>query len=110
MRILICGGGQSAALIAARLIREGNEVTLVELDAIRCAQLEETLDAKIVHGSAASISTLHKAGLTEADMLIAVTNWDEINILACLIAKARTSVAGSSRLSQRATSAEPASG
>ena len=92
MRILICGGGQSAALIAARLIREGNEVTLVELDANRCAQLEETLDAKVVQGSAASISTLRKAGLKEADMLIAVTNWDEINILACLVAKVEASV------------------
>ncbi len=92
MRILICGGGQSAALIAARLIREGNEVTMVELDASRCAQLEETLDAKIVQGSAASFSTLNKAGLKETDMLIAVTNWDEINILACLVAKVEADV------------------
>ncbi len=92
MRILICGGGQSAALIAARLIREGNEVTMVEVDPDRCAQLEETLDAKIVQGSAAGISTLRKAGIKETDMLIAVTNWDEINILACLVAKVEGNV------------------
>ncbi len=87
MRILIAGGGQSAALIASRLIREGNEITIVEKDAARCVQLEETLDAKVVRGSAASIKTLRKAGLESAQMLIAVTNSDEINVLACVIAK-----------------------
>jgi trk system potassium uptake protein TrkA len=87
MRILIAGGGQSAALIASRLIREGNEITIVEKDAGRCAHLEEKLDAKVVRGSAASIKTLHKAGLDQIQMLIAVTNSDEINILTCVIAK-----------------------
>lgn len=87
MRILITGGGQSAALIASRLIREGNEITIVEKDASRCAHLEETLDAKVVRGSAASIKTLRKAGLKNVQMLIAVTNSDEINILTCVIAK-----------------------
>jgi trk system potassium uptake protein TrkA len=87
MRILIAGGGQSAALIASRLIREGNEITIVEKDASRCAHLEETLDAKVVQGSAASIKTLRKAGLKNVQMLIAVTNSDETNILTCVIAK-----------------------
>lgn len=87
MRILIAGGGQSAALIASRLIREGNEITIVEKDASRCAHLEETLDAKVVRGSAASIKTLRKAGLKNVQMLIAVTNSDETNILTCVIAK-----------------------
>lgn len=92
MRILIAGGGQSAALIASRLIREGNEITIVEKDASRCAQLEETLDAKIVQGSAASIKTLRKAGLKNVQMLIAVTNSDEINILTCVIAKTYSNI------------------
>ncbi|MDA0204452.1 MAG: Trk system potassium transporter TrkA [Acidobacteria bacterium] len=87
MRILIAGGGQSATLIASRLIREGNEITIVEKDAARCAHLDETLDAKVVRGSAASIRTLLKAGLDTVQMLIAVTNSDEINVLACVIAK-----------------------
>jgi len=92
MRILIAGGGQSAALIASRLIREGNEITIVEKDAARCAHLDETLDAKVVRGSAASIRTLLKAGLENIQMLIAVTNSDEINVLACVIAKSYTNV------------------
>ena len=87
MRILIAGGGQSAALIAGRLIREGNEVTIVDRDAERCVQLEDQLDAKVVRGSAGSVETLHHAGIRDADMLIAVTDSDEINLLACLIAQ-----------------------
>jgi trk system potassium uptake protein TrkA len=97
MRILIAGGGQVSALIAGRLVREGNEVVIVEQDAERCRVLEEQFDAKIVRGTASSVLTLRRAGLAEAEMLIAATNVDEINLLACLIAqvesKARIKVA-----------------
>ena len=92
MRILVAGGGEVATHLARRLIREGNEIVIVEEDAERCARLEETLDAKIVQGSAASIKTLHRAGLREAEMLIAATSADEINLLACLIAQADSEV------------------
>ncbi|MBN2242654.1 MAG: Trk system potassium transporter TrkA [Acidobacteria bacterium] len=86
MKILIAGGGQTASLVAGRLIREGNEVVMVEQDAERCRKLEESLDAKIVQGSAASIGALRKAGIDEAEMLIALTSVDQINILFCLVA------------------------
>jgi len=86
MKILIAGGGQTAALVAARLTREGNEIVLVEKDPERCQKLEETLDAKIVQGNAASIDTLKEAGIADAEMLIALTSVDQINILFCLIA------------------------
>ena len=92
MRILIAGGGQVAALIARRLIREHNEIVIVEQDEERCAQLSELLDAKVVRGNAASIETLRKAGLGDSEMLIAITNSDEINLLTCLIAQAESNV------------------
>lgn len=92
MRILILGGGAVGALLAQRLIREKNEVIVVEEDSDRCMELEETLDAKIIKGNANSIQTLQKAGLSDVEMLIAVTNNDEANILACLIAEAQSSV------------------
>jgi trk system potassium uptake protein TrkA len=92
MRILIAGGGQVAALVAARLIREGNDVVIVEENPERCAQLEEILDAKIVRGSAASIRTLQQAGLRDAEMLIALTSVDQVNVLVCLIAQVESSV------------------
>ena len=90
MRILLAGGGKGAALIAARLIREGNEVTIVERDAERCRELEEHLDAKIVQGSAGSIRTLRKAGIADAEMFIAETDSDETNLLGCMIAQANS--------------------
>ena len=92
MRILIAGGGEVASLIASRLIGEGNEVILIEEDAERCSELEETLDAKIVHGNAASVLVLRRAGLETAGMLIAATNSDATNILACLVAKVESKV------------------
>ncbi len=92
MRILILGGGAVGSLLAQRLIREKNEVVIVEEDSERCIELEETLDAKIVQGHAGSIHTLQKAGMADVEMLIAVTNNDEANILACLIAEALSNV------------------
>ncbi len=92
MRILIAGGGQVAALTASRLIREGNEVVLVEENPERCEYLEETLDAKIIQGNAASVLALRRAGLSDAEMLIAATNDDGTNVLACLIAQVESDV------------------
>ena len=97
MRVLIAGGGQVGSLVAQRLIREGNEVTLIESGRERCLELEAQFDAKIVEGSAASVRTLRRAGIVDAEMVIAVTDSDEVNVLCCLIAqvesKARIKVA-----------------
>jgi len=92
MRVLIVGGGEVAAHIARRLIREGNEITIVEESAARCAHLEEVFDARIVCGTAASPQVLSSAGLADAEMLIAVTSVDAVNLLACLIAQATSTV------------------
>jgi trk system potassium uptake protein TrkA len=92
MRILILGGGAVGALLAQRLIREKNEVIIVDKDSERCMELEETLDAQIIQGNASNIQTLKKAGVADADILIAVTNSDEANILACLIAGTQSNV------------------
>ena len=86
MKILIAGGGQTATLVASRLIREGNQIVIVEQNPDQCARLEENLDAKIVQGSAGSVDTLRQAGIGSAQMLIALTDSDHINILFCLIA------------------------
>ncbi len=92
MRILIAGGGQVAALIARRLILEGNEVVLVEQDAERCRELEEMFDAKVVQGNAASPQALGLAGIRDAELLIAATNSDATNVLACLVAQVESNV------------------
>ena len=92
MRILILGGGAVGALMGQRLIREKNEVIIVEENGDRCVELEDVLDARIIEGDASSIKTLEHAGLLTADMLIAVTSDDETNILGCLIAQAFSNV------------------
>lgn len=92
MRILILGGGAVGALVAQRLIREKNEVTIVEAELDRCVELEDVLDAKVVQGDASSFKVLERAGLLSADMLIAVTSSDQTNVLGCLVAQAFSNV------------------
>jgi trk system potassium uptake protein TrkA len=92
MRILIGGGGEVAALIARRLTRERNEIVIVEEDAERCAFLEQTFDIHVVQGSVASIRTLREAGLRRTEMLIAVTNADAVNVMACMAAQVEANV------------------
>ncbi|HEX9187538.1 MAG TPA: Trk system potassium transporter TrkA, partial [Vicinamibacteria bacterium] len=85
MRVLIAGGGQVGGLIARRLVREGNEVTVVDPDPERCAELEQSLDARVVEGSASRVNVLRRAGIADAQLLIAVTKVDEVNVFACMI-------------------------
>lgn len=91
MRVLIAGGGQVGALIARRLIREGNDVTIVDPSPERCAELDSQLDARIVTGNAARVLVLRRAGLADAEMVIAVTDHDEVNLLVCQIAQVESS-------------------
>ena len=86
MRIFFAGGGQCTEYIARRLIREGNDLVVMEQDEERCNQLNERLDAKIVKGRASCIADWKRAGLVEADMFMACTDTDETNVLACMIA------------------------
>ena len=80
-------------MVARRLIREKNEVVIIEKNEDRCRHLEKTLDAKILVGDASSIGLLQKAGIGEANMLIAVTSRDETNVLGCLIAQSHPNIA-----------------
>ncbi len=86
MRIFIAGGGHTAEFVARRLIREGNELVIIERDPGRSHFLEAHLDAQVFTGDATHIEAWRRAGLEGADMLIAVTPSDESNVLACLIA------------------------
>jgi trk system potassium uptake protein TrkA len=87
MNVLIAGGGQVGALIARRLIREGNAVTIVDPSPERCAELDAQFDARIVTGNAARVLVLRRAGIDTAEMVIAVTDHDEVNLLVCQIAQ-----------------------
>ena len=83
MRILIVGAGAVGSIVAGRLSREQHDVTLIEADEANVARAQETLDALVIPGNGASATVLREAGVENADIVIAVTDADEINILAC---------------------------
>lgn len=86
MRIIILGAGQVGGTLARNLAREDNDVTLVDLDEDKLRELQHRLDIKTVQGFAAHPNVLIEAGIEQADMLIAVTDSDEINMMGCQIA------------------------
>ncbi|CEK09492.1 Trk system potassium transporter TrkA [Legionella hackeliae] len=86
MRIVILGAGQVGGTLARNLAREDNDITLVDLNEERLRELQHRLDIRTVHGSAAHPNILIEAGIEQADMIIAVTNSDEINMMGCQIA------------------------
>ena len=86
MRIVILGAGQVGATLARNLANEDNDITLVDLDAERLRDLQHRLDIKTVQGCASHPNVLIEAGIQQADMLIAITNSDEINMMGCQIA------------------------
>lgn len=86
MRIVILGAGQVGGSLAANLANEDNDVTLIDINEDRLNDLQHRLDIQTVLGSASHPSVLIDAGIQQADMLIAVTNCDEVNMMACHIA------------------------
>lgn len=88
MKIIILGAGQVGASVAESLVSEENDITIVDTDAVRLAHLQDRLDLRSVVGNAAWPSVLANAGADDADMLIAVTQSDQTNLVACKVAKA----------------------
>ncbi|MBT3181988.1 MAG: Trk system potassium transporter TrkA [Deltaproteobacteria bacterium] len=86
MSILIIGGGEIGQFIAEQLITEKKEVIIIEKDERVIDEIEESLDVKFVLGNGAAPHILQEAGLSEAEMVIAVTNSDEANLLATILA------------------------
>jgi trk system potassium uptake protein TrkA len=86
MRIIILGAGQVGSTLASNLVNEDNDITVIDLNESRLQELQHKLDIQTVHGIASHPKTLLQAGIKQADMLIAVTNSDEVNMMACFIA------------------------
>jgi trk system potassium uptake protein TrkA len=87
MKILIVGAGDIGFQLSARLFHERTDITLIESDPARVLRAREQVDAIVVQGHGASAHTLQKAGVADADLIAAMTDNDEVNILACQIAK-----------------------
>jgi trk system potassium uptake protein TrkA len=86
MKIIILGAGQVGATLAENLVGEKNEITVIDSDNETLRQLQDRLDLQVVHGVGSHPDVLKKAGAEDADMLIAVTNSDESNMMACQVA------------------------
>ncbi len=86
MKIIILGAGQVGGTLTEHLADEQNDVTVVDNSDAALRQLQERLDIRTVKGDASKPTTLADAGAEDADMLIAVTDSDEVNMLACTIA------------------------
>lgn len=83
---MILGAGQVGSTVAESLVGEVNDITVVDSDSEKLFQLQDRLDLRTLAGNAAHPSVLEQAGIADADILLAVTQSDEVNLVACKLA------------------------
>jgi trk system potassium uptake protein TrkA len=86
LKVVILGAGEVGFHIARRLAIENRDVVLVDNDADALRRVSDNIDVKVIHGSGSSPATLKEAGVEGAETILAVTNFDETNLVACLVA------------------------
>jgi trk system potassium uptake protein len=86
LHIVILGAGQVGSSVAENLVSEQNDITVVDLNSERLKRLQDRLDLRTVTGNAAHPAVLEQAGARDADMILAVTQSDETNMVACKLA------------------------
>ncbi len=86
MKVIICGAGQVGIGIAEQLAAEGNDVSIIDVKPELVQRANDMLDVRATLGNGAHPSVLEQAGANDADMLIAVTLSDEVNMVACHVA------------------------
>ena len=87
MKIIIIGGGTVGTAICARLSGEGHDITVIDTNYSALTEISNAYDVFGISGNGAEISVLRRAGADKADLLIAVTSGDELNILCCAAAR-----------------------
>jgi trk system potassium uptake protein TrkA len=85
MRVIVCGAGQVGSTIARHLATEGMDVTVVDISPEQARRADESYDVRGMVGHASHPEVLERAGARDADMLIAVTRSDEVNMVACQV-------------------------
>ena len=88
MNIIIAGDGKVGSMLTRQLSSEGHDITVIDSNVGVLQQSVERYDVISVHGNCASMGVLQEAGVKEADLLIAATNADEVNLLCCTTAHA----------------------
>jgi len=87
MKVIVVGAGKVGYTIAKSLVSNNNDVTVIDKNAEVLREVENTLDVLCIKGNGGSASVLLEAGADKADLLIAVTGRDEVNMICCLMAK-----------------------
>jgi len=86
VKVVIVGAGEVGFHIASRLARENKEVVVIDCDPEALKRLSESIDVQTIAGSGSSPAILEEAGIREAQIMLAVTDSDEVNLVACLMA------------------------
>ena len=86
MKIIILGAGQVGSSVAQNLASEANDITVIDSRADVLQDLQDRIDIRTVLGAASHPEVLIRAGAEDADMILAVTNSDETNMIACQVA------------------------
>lgn len=87
MYVIVVGGGLTGFNIAKLLVEEGIGVVIIEKDISRCQEISKKIDAMVIQGNGSNPKILLEAGAKDADLLVAVTNSSEVNLISCITAK-----------------------
>ncbi|OAG26939.1 Trk system potassium transporter TrkA [Thermodesulfatator autotrophicus] len=87
LRVIVIGAGEVGYYLADRLSLEGHHIVVIDKDEDKIKRLERLLNVMAIQGSGASAKVLEEAGIKETDLFVAVTSSDEINLIACLLAR-----------------------
>jgi trk system potassium uptake protein TrkA len=88
MKIIIIGDGKVGSTLAKVLSKEDNDITIIDKNASVLNQTNDNLDVICIEGSGLNIKTLNEAKVKNSDLVIAVTNQDEINMICCFMQNA----------------------
>jgi trk system potassium uptake protein TrkA len=89
MYIVVVGGGKVGYFLSLALLSEGHEILIIEREADKCKVIADELGSVVMRGDGCEVRTLEDAGANRADLLVAVTHSDEVNLVACQVAKHR---------------------
>jgi len=87
LKVIVIGAGKVGKEIATRLLAEGHDLVMIDKDNARLEKIEEDFDCLCIRGSGSAAKTLNSSVVRESDLLIAVTNSDEVNMIASMTAK-----------------------
>ncbi len=86
MSIIVIGAGEVGYNVAWKLSRERKDIVVIDKDEEKIKKVSENLDVQAIHGSGSSMTVLRKAGIEKAEIIVAATNSDEVNMVSCLVA------------------------